>query len=62
MHTDIHTLSGIRTRDPTFRASEDTSYIRPHGHCDEQEWDFPSENIVYVYYIVNQDQFYSSLT
>jgi hypothetical protein len=33
-NTDIHALSGIRTHDPTVRASEDSSYLSPRGHCD----------------------------
>jgi hypothetical protein len=33
-NTDIHGLSGIRTHDPSVRASEDSSYLRPRGHCD----------------------------
>jgi hypothetical protein len=34
-HTsDIQALSGIRTHDPSVRASEDTSCLRPRGHCD----------------------------
>jgi hypothetical protein len=33
-HTDIHALSGIRTHDPSVRASEDSSCLRPRGHCD----------------------------
>jgi hypothetical protein len=33
-NTDIHALSGIRTRDPSVRASEDISCLRPRGHCD----------------------------
>jgi hypothetical protein len=32
--TDIHDLSGIRTHDPGFRASEDSTCLRPTGHCD----------------------------
>jgi hypothetical protein len=32
-HADIHALSGIRTNDPSFRASEDGSCLRPRGHC-----------------------------
>jgi hypothetical protein len=32
--TDIHALSGIRTHDPSFRASEDSSCLRMRGHCD----------------------------
>jgi hypothetical protein len=35
-HTDIHVLSGIQTHDPSFRASEDSSCLRPRGHCDRQ--------------------------
>jgi hypothetical protein len=35
IHTaNIHTLSGIRTHDPSIRASEDSSYLRPRGYCD----------------------------
>jgi hypothetical protein len=34
MHTDIHVLSGVQTHDPSVRASEDSSYLRPRGHCD----------------------------
>jgi hypothetical protein len=33
-HTDIHALSGIRTYDPSVRASEDSSCLRPRGHYD----------------------------
>jgi hypothetical protein len=32
--TDMHALSGIRTHDPSVRASEDSSCIRQRGHCD----------------------------
>jgi hypothetical protein len=32
-HTDIHVLSGIRTHDPSVRASEDSSCLRSRGHC-----------------------------
>jgi hypothetical protein len=35
MHTpDIHALCGIRTHDPSFRTSEDSSCLRPLGYCD----------------------------
>jgi hypothetical protein len=34
LHTDIHTLSGIRTHDPSIRASEDSSCLRHRGHWD----------------------------
>jgi hypothetical protein len=32
--TDIHALSRIRTHDPSVRSSEDSSCLRPRGHCD----------------------------
>jgi hypothetical protein len=31
--TDNHTLSGIRTHDPSVRAGEDMSCLRPRGQC-----------------------------
>jgi hypothetical protein len=35
IHTpNIHALSGIRTRDPSVRASEDSSCLRQRGYCD----------------------------
>jgi hypothetical protein len=35
IHTpNIHALSGIRTNDPSVRASEDSSYLKPRGYCD----------------------------
>jgi hypothetical protein len=33
-HTDIHASTGIRTHDPSVRAGEDCSCLRPRGHCD----------------------------
>jgi hypothetical protein len=41
-HTDIHALSGNRTHDPSVRASEDSSCLRPPGHCDEHIYIYPS--------------------
>jgi hypothetical protein len=35
-HTDTHALSGIRTHDPSVRASEDSSCLRPHRYCGRQ--------------------------
>jgi hypothetical protein len=35
-HTDIHAFSGIRTHDPSIRASEDSSCLRPRGHSDRR--------------------------
>jgi hypothetical protein len=35
IHTkNIHALSGIRAHDPSVRESEDSSRLRPRGHCD----------------------------
>jgi hypothetical protein len=37
VHTpNIHALSGIRTHDPSVRENEDSSCLRPHGHCDQR--------------------------
>jgi Mn2+/Fe2+ NRAMP family transporter len=33
-HTNIHALSGIRTHDPSVRASEESSCLRTRGYCD----------------------------
>jgi hypothetical protein len=33
-HKGVHTLSGIRTHDPSVRAGEDSTCLRPRGHCD----------------------------
>jgi hypothetical protein len=33
VHTDVHICSRIRTHDPSVRASEDSSCLRPRGHC-----------------------------
>jgi hypothetical protein len=33
---NIHALSGIRTHDPGFRASEDSTCLRPLGYCDRR--------------------------
>jgi hypothetical protein len=34
---DNHALSGIRTHDPSVRASEDSSCLRQRGHCDRHK-------------------------
>jgi hypothetical protein len=36
INTYIHTLSEIRTDDPSVRACEDSSCFRPRGHRDRQ--------------------------
>jgi hypothetical protein len=33
-HTDIHVSSGIRTHDPSVWAEDNSSCLRPRGHCD----------------------------
>jgi hypothetical protein len=35
-NTDIHALNGIRTHVPSVRASEDSLYLTPRGHCDRR--------------------------
>jgi hypothetical protein len=44
-HTDIHALSGIRTRHPSVRANEHSSCFRQRGHCDRL-WLCPSSWIL----------------
>jgi hypothetical protein len=34
---NIHVLSGIRTHDPSVRASEYSAFLRPRGYCDQTE-------------------------
>jgi hypothetical protein len=36
-HADNHALSGIRTHDPSVRASEDSSCFRERGRCDRHK-------------------------
>jgi hypothetical protein len=37
IHTpNIHSLSGIRTHDPSVWADEDSSCLRPHSYCDQR--------------------------
>jgi hypothetical protein len=36
MHTNIHALTGIRTKDPSVRADEDISCLSSRGHCDRR--------------------------
>jgi hypothetical protein len=47
-NTDIHALSEIRTQDPSVRASEDSSCLRPHGHCDRLLVDYIGEICSYT--------------
>jgi hypothetical protein len=36
INADIHAFSGIQTHDPSVRASEDSSCLRPRRHCDRR--------------------------
>jgi hypothetical protein len=36
-HIDVHAMSGIRTHDPRVRGREDSSCLRPCGHCDRPD-------------------------
>jgi hypothetical protein len=42
--TNIHALSVIRTLDPSFRAGEDNSCLRPRGHCDRLDCTYQTPN------------------
>jgi hypothetical protein len=44
-NTDIHALSWFRTHDPSVRASEYSSCLRPRSHCDRQRNCWGRENI-----------------
>jgi hypothetical protein len=33
-NSDVHALSGTGTHDPSVRASEDSSCLKPRGHCE----------------------------
>jgi hypothetical protein len=37
LHTNIRALSWIRTHDPSVRAGEDSSCLKPRGHYDRRE-------------------------
>jgi hypothetical protein len=46
IHTpNINALSEIRIHDPSVRASEESSWLRPRGYCDRQHYSFTSFNI-----------------
>jgi hypothetical protein len=54
INVDIHSLSGIRTHDPSLRAGEDIWCLRPRGHCDRPWMDYvyvnrPICKWVYIY-------------
>jgi hypothetical protein len=45
-HTKIHTLSGIRTHNPSFRASEDSACLRPLRYCDWPIYEAPFSKLM----------------
>jgi hypothetical protein len=60
-HTYVHALSGIRTHDPSVRASEDSSCLRPRSYCDrlsrcatymKLRCKSPSKYILLLFYVV----------
>jgi hypothetical protein len=49
IHTpNIHALIGIRTHDPSVRASESSSCVRPRGYCERQYYLIRSRNRVLI--------------
>jgi hypothetical protein len=44
-NTDIHALGAIRTNDLSVRTREDTSCLRPRGHCDHHKSNMNSSGI-----------------
>jgi hypothetical protein len=38
INANIHASSGIRAHDPSVRADEASSRLRPSGHCDRQRY------------------------
>jgi hypothetical protein len=51
IRTDIHALSGIGPIDPSVRASEDSSCLRPRDHCDRRCFLTSPNLCAYVLYI-----------
>jgi hypothetical protein len=45
-HTNIYALSRIRTHDLSVRASEETSCLRPRGHCDRYICIYPEKKLI----------------
>jgi hypothetical protein len=45
-HTEIHALSGTGTHDPSVRAGEDGSGLRPRSHCGRLQSPIPLHNSV----------------
>jgi hypothetical protein len=48
-HTDIHALNMIRIHDPSIQASEDSSCLRPRGHCVRRSRVIPTEIKNYLF-------------
>jgi hypothetical protein len=61
--TDIYTLSGIRTHDPSFRTKENSSYLRSCGHRDRLMSCWLCRNLVATLssYIISQYIMYISV-
>jgi hypothetical protein len=50
IHTpNIHALCGIRIHDPSLRASEDSSCLRPLGYCDWRSSNLASRKVGYIF-------------
>jgi hypothetical protein len=51
IHTpNVHALSGIRTHDPSVRASEESSCLRPLGYCDWLQSNLPCFYYISIIY------------
>jgi hypothetical protein len=55
-NTDVHALSGIRTHDPSVRASEDSSCLRQRDHCDR-----PAVRLESIIISIGVSNYYSKL-
>jgi hypothetical protein len=53
INADTHALSGIRAHDPSVRADEGSSSLKPRGHCDRPLPAWESQNINNVLRNVN---------
>jgi hypothetical protein len=51
MHSDIHSLNGIRPHDPSVRASKDSSCLWPRGHWERYWLLLHALNELYIKYI-----------
>jgi hypothetical protein len=58
-YIDIHALGGFQTHDPSVRASEDSSCLRPSGHCDRRPVPI---DIRYTYNIYNGGSLHNNIS